>query len=157
MRTSSSRWRIVSGIVVAALAACLGLGVAGTASAETPECAGHGVPDSKISIQLWTFAEYVGFGTDAATIARLEEVLSSLSEMGYRNVEPFTLSGLSAADYRALLDKASGAALHRPLDGGFTVGTGPARRRPRPRRSVPRRQPGGDARQATAPASRRPV
>ena len=49
-----------------------------------------GVPVSKISIQLWTFAEYVGFGTDAATIARLEEVLSSLSEMGYRNVEPFT-------------------------------------------------------------------
>ena len=49
--------------------------------------------------------EYVGFGTDAATIARLETVLSSLSEMGYRNVEPFTLSGLSAEDYRALLDK----------------------------------------------------
>jgi sugar phosphate isomerase/epimerase len=63
------------------------------------------VPDSKISIQLWTFAEYVGFGTDPATIARLEEVLSRLSEMGYRNVEPFTLSGLSAEEYRALLDK----------------------------------------------------
>ena len=28
-----------------------------------------------------------------------------LSEMGYRNVEPFTLSGLSAEDYRALLNK----------------------------------------------------
>ena len=70
-----------------------------------PDCAGRGVPVSKISIQLWTFAEYVGFGTDAATIARLETVLSSLSEMGYRNVEPFTLSGLSAEDYRALLDK----------------------------------------------------
>ena len=66
---------------------------------------GRGVPVNKISIQLWTFAEYVGFGTDPATIARLEEVLSSLSEMGYRNVEPFTLSGLSAEDYRALLDK----------------------------------------------------
>ena len=32
-------------------------------------------------------------------------MLSSLSEMGYRNVEPFTLSGLSAEEYRALLDK----------------------------------------------------
>ena len=65
---------------------------------------------SKISIQLWTFAEYVGFGTDAAGTddARLETVLSSLSEMGYRNVEPFTLSGLSAEDYRALLDQSSG-------------------------------------------------
>ena len=48
---------------------------------------------NKISIQLWTFAEYVGFGEDAATIARLETVLGELSEMGYRNVEPFTLSG----------------------------------------------------------------
>jgi len=105
MKASSSRWRIVRGIVVAAVVACFGLGTTGTASAQAGDCAGRGVPVSKISIQLWTFAEYVGFGTDPATIARLEEVLSSLSGMGYRNVEPFTLSGLSAEDYRALLDK----------------------------------------------------
>jgi sugar phosphate isomerase/epimerase len=105
MRTLSSRWRIIRGIIVAALATCLSLGIAGTATAQAPDCAGKGVPDSKISIQLWTFAEYVGFGTDPATIARLEEVLSNLSDMGYRNVEPFTLSGLSAEEYRALLDK----------------------------------------------------
>ena len=105
MRKSSRRWHILRGIIVAALAMCFGLATTGTASAQAPDCAGRGVPVSKISIQLWTFAEYVGFGTDAATIARLETVLSSLSEMGYRNVEPFTLSGLSAEDYRALLDK----------------------------------------------------
>ena len=105
MRRSGSRRRVLSGVIVAFLAAFLGVGTGGTASAEAPDCAGRGVPDSKISIQLWTFAEYVGFGTDAATIARLEEVLSRLSEMGYRNVEPFTLSGLSAEEYRALLDK----------------------------------------------------
>jgi sugar phosphate isomerase/epimerase len=87
------------------LATCIGLGVTGTAIAQKPDCAGRGVPTSKVSIQLWTFAEYVGFGTDAATIARLETVLSSLSETGYRNVEPFTLSGLTAEQYRALLDK----------------------------------------------------
>jgi sugar phosphate isomerase/epimerase len=105
MRKSSRRWHILRGVIVAALAMCFGLATTGTASAQAPDCAGRGVPVSKISIQLWTFAEYVGFGTDPATIARLEEVLSSLSEMGYRNVEPFTLSGLSAEDYRALLDK----------------------------------------------------
>ncbi len=109
MKASSNRWRIIRAIVVAAVVACFGLGTTGTASAQAAAdpsgCAGRGVPVSKISIQLWTFAEYVGFGTDPATIARLEEVLSSLSEMGYRNVEPFTLSGLSAEDYRALLDK----------------------------------------------------
>ena len=105
MRTALSRGRIVRCLTVAALATCIGLGATGTATAQSPDCAGRGVPTSKISIQLWTFAEYVGFGTDAATIARLETVLSSLSEMGYRNVEPFTLSGLSAEAYRALLDK----------------------------------------------------
>ena len=104
MRTSIRRRHILRGIIVAAMAMCFGVATTGTASAQAPDCAGRGVPVSKVSIQLWTFAEYVGFGTDAATIARLETVLSSLSDMGYRNVEPFTLSGLSAEDYRALLD-----------------------------------------------------
>jgi sugar phosphate isomerase/epimerase len=76
------------------------------------------VPTSKISVQLWTFAEYIGFGTDAATIARTEEVLSRLSEMGYRNVEPFTLSGLTAEQYRALLDKYGLKASARHVDVG---------------------------------------
>ena len=105
MKGSRSRGRIVRGLIVAAMATCISLGAAGTATAQAPDCAGRGVPTNKISIQLWTFAEYIGFGTDAATIARTEEVFSALSEMGYRNVEPFTLSGLSAEDYRALLDK----------------------------------------------------
>jgi len=26
---------------------------------------------ARLSIQLWTFAEYIGFGTDAATVTRL--------------------------------------------------------------------------------------
>ena len=66
---------------------------------------GGGIPDRKIGIQLWNFAAYVGFGTDAATQARLEEVLRRLSEMGYRNVEPFTFNGLTAAQFKALLDR----------------------------------------------------
>jgi sugar phosphate isomerase/epimerase len=118
MRTASSRWRSVRAIVIAALVTCCSLGVTATASARAPDCAGRGVPVSKISIQLWTFAEYVGFGTDPATIARLEEVLGSLSEMGYRNVEPFTLSGLSAEEYRALLDKYGLKASARHVDVG---------------------------------------
>ena len=73
MRTSSRHVQILRGIIVAALALCFGLGTTGTASAQAPDCAGRGVPASKISIQLWTFAEYVGFGTDAATIERLEQ------------------------------------------------------------------------------------
>ncbi len=118
MKSSRSRGRIVSGLIAAMLATCLA--VVGPAAAAAPDCAGRGrgVPTSKISIQLWTFAEYVGFGTDAATIGRLEEVLGSLSEMGYRNVEPFTLSGLSAEEYRALLDKYRLKAPARHVDVG---------------------------------------
>jgi len=102
---SLRRGLIVRAVVVAALAACLSVAAAGTATASDRGCEGRGVPTSKISIQLWTFAEYIGFGTDAATIARTEEVFRRLRAMGYRNVEPFTLSGLTAAQYRALLDR----------------------------------------------------
>jgi sugar phosphate isomerase/epimerase len=98
--------RVLRGLLTAmVLAGCLFTGAATTAHAAQPDCAGRGVPDSKISIQLWTFAEYIGFGTDEATIERTREVFAALSEMGYRNVEPFTLSGLTAEEYRALLDE----------------------------------------------------
>jgi sugar phosphate isomerase/epimerase len=105
-------------LAVAALATCIALSAAGTATAQSPDCAGRGVPASKISIQLWTFAEYIGFGTDPATIARTEEVFRRLSEMGYRNVEPFTLSGLTAEEYRALLDRYGLKASARHVDVG---------------------------------------
>ena len=105
MRIGATSRRLTRILAVAALATCIGLASNSAASAQAPDCAGRGVPDSKISIQLWTFAEYIGFEEDEATIARTEEVFSRLSEMGYRNVEPFTLSGLSANDYRALLDE----------------------------------------------------
>ena len=103
-----------------AVAASLALVTAGPAMAQSPQrdCAGRGVPVSKISIQLWTFAEYIGFGTDAATIARTEEVFRRLSEMGYRNVEPFTLSGLTAEQYRALLHNYGLKASARHVDVG---------------------------------------
>jgi len=106
------------GLVAAVAAVCIGLGTAGTATAAPPDCAGRGVPVNKISVQLWTFAEYIGFGTDAATVARTEGVFRRLRAMGYRNVEPFTLSGLSASDYRALLDKYGLKASARHVDVG---------------------------------------
>ncbi len=111
--------RALRGLIAAAmLAACIGAHGAATASAAAPDCAGRGVPDSKISIQLWTFAEYIGFGTDAATIERPRRSCARLSEMGYRNVEPFTLSGLAAEEYRALLDKYGLKASARHVDIG---------------------------------------
>src|SRR3954451_18498603 len=107
-----------TGLWAVVLALCVSFGAANTAAAKGPGQAGRGIPDSKISIQLWTFAEYIGFGTDAATISRTEEVLRRLRAMGYRNVEPFTLSGLTATQYRALLDKYGLKARSRHVDVG---------------------------------------
>jgi sugar phosphate isomerase/epimerase len=118
MRSPRIRGRIVRVLIAAALASSISLAAAGTATAQSPDCAGRGVPDNKISIQLWTFAEYIGFGTDPATIVRTEEVFRRLSEMGNRNVEPFTLSGLTAEQYRALLDKYGLKASARHVDVG---------------------------------------
>lgn len=106
------------GLAVAFAMACICMGGAQTATAAPPDCNGRGVPVNKVSVQLWTFAEYIGFGTDQATVARTEEVFRRLSAMGYRNVEPFTLSGLSATDYRALLDKYGLKASARHVDVG---------------------------------------
>src|SRR5215211_2443331 len=59
-----------------------------------------------------------GFGTDAATQARLEQVLAFLRDTGYPNIELFTLSGLSATQMRALLDEYGIKASARHVDVG---------------------------------------
>lgn len=110
-------------VLVAVLSGLLFIGVAGTASAAPPtkasasaECAGRGVPLSKISVQLYTFAGYIGGGAGAQE--RHEEVLRRLAEMGYRNVEPYTLSGWTAEEYAALLDEYDLKASARHVDVG---------------------------------------
>ncbi|MDP9440703.1 hypothetical protein [Geodermatophilus chilensis] len=57
-------------------------------------------------------------GSDAANQARHEDVLRQLSEMGYRNVEPFTLSGFTAEHYAALLEEYGLKASGRHVDVG---------------------------------------
>jgi sugar phosphate isomerase/epimerase len=111
-------------VLVAVLSALLFIGLAGPASAAPPltkgsggaECAGRGVPLSKTSIQLYTFAGYIGGG--AGEQARHEDVLRQLAAMGYRNVEPYTLSGWTAAQYAALLDRYGLKASARHVDVG---------------------------------------
>jgi sugar phosphate isomerase/epimerase len=112
-------------VLVAAVSAVLLIGALSTVGTAAPsaaqddaDCAGRGVPTSKISIQLWTFAEFIGFADDAAAQARLEEVLSSLADMGYRNVEPFSFNGLTAEEYAALLEEYGLKASGRHVDVG---------------------------------------
>jgi sugar phosphate isomerase/epimerase len=111
MSERASRIRaVLTSIIGGAL--LLGAGAAVSAAADDTAVAGKAggecdgsIPDSKIGIQLWNFSSYVGFGSDPATQAKVEEVLSALGEMGYRNVEPFTFNGFTATEYKALLDE----------------------------------------------------
>jgi sugar phosphate isomerase/epimerase len=108
--------RLIRGLAAAALAVSVSAGVADSAMAGGKS--GRGVPTQQISVQLFTFAEYIGFGTDAATIARTEEVFGKLRAYGYKNVEPFTLSGLTPQQYKALLGKYGLKAPGRHVDVG---------------------------------------
>ena len=125
MKVVGSLRHVLRAVLFAALSAVLFAGLVGTASAAPSTeaqggcaCAGRSVPASKVSIQLWTFAEYIGFGSDTATQMRHEEVLRRLSEMGYRNVEPFTLSGFTAEQYAGLLQAYGLEASGRHVDVG---------------------------------------
>ncbi len=60
---------------------------------------------NEISIQLWTFSSYIGFGSEPENQQRLEEALAGISEIGYRNVEPYDFNGLTAREFKALLRK----------------------------------------------------
>ena len=95
--------------VLLALVLSMLLVVAGATAGSASNGGGHGkgpgIPKSKISVQLWTFASYIGFGEELENQQRLEEALAGLSEIGYRNVEPFSFNGLSAEEFKALLRK----------------------------------------------------
>lgn len=98
--------------VLVALAAALSmlLGLVGSTAAAAPgkaspdkpdhaKCSvGRNVPHSKISIQLWTFSRVIN---DVG----VEAVLAHLSDVGYRNVEPYSFHGLTPEEFKALLDK----------------------------------------------------
>ncbi|MBE2315925.1 sugar phosphate isomerase/epimerase [Solirubrobacter sp. CPCC 204708] len=109
----------IRGVVAATLAVGASVGVADTAMAGGKQGhGGRGVPTQQINVQLWTFAEYIGFEPGPAAVQRTEEVFAKLRSYGYRNVEPFSTSGLSAQEYRALLDKYGLKAPGRHVDVG---------------------------------------
>jgi len=79
-------------------------------SASSGHHGGHGkhgdkLSKNEISVQLWTFSSYIGFGSEPENQQRLEETLAGLSEIGYRNVEPYDFNGLTAREFKALLRK----------------------------------------------------
>jgi sugar phosphate isomerase/epimerase len=122
----SSRLSVLVGLaaVLAILLALVGPRVAGAQEQPSPpkadqaDCAtGRTVPASKINIQLWTFNRYVGRGDradeappgapgpEATDAERLEFVFAFLSDVGYRNIEPFSFHGLTVEEFDALAEK----------------------------------------------------
>jgi sugar phosphate isomerase/epimerase len=103
-----------------AFAGSPGASAQGKASPNKPEqanCAqGRTLPVSKISVQLWTFSRYIGGTsyvgapadaptTGSTTAERLEYVFAFLSDLGIRNIEPYSFHGLTAEEFDALADE----------------------------------------------------
>jgi len=66
------------------------------------------IPDAQISVQLFNFFYYVGFGETEEAQARQVEVLTAVADAGYTHVEPVDYThfqGLTAEEYRSLLDE----------------------------------------------------
>ncbi|MFD6444370.1 discoidin domain-containing protein [Promicromonospora sp. NPDC060204] len=82
-----------------------------TLAAPTPtttaaqECGeGDGLPDSKISIQLYTHVGELGSGTP--TPETIDRVLGEVANAGFTNVEPFNQPySMPVDDYKAILDR----------------------------------------------------
>jgi sugar phosphate isomerase/epimerase len=104
--------------ILLALVGPSGAGAQEPPKADQADCAtGRTVPASKISIQLWTFNRYINSGDRAAeappgapgpeatSAERLEFVFAFLSEVGYRNIEPFSFHGLTVDEFDALAEK----------------------------------------------------
>ena len=103
--------RLLRGAAIAGVSATIAAGAAGPAVAAPkhdksarPDCAGRGVPDSKISIQLYTLRNLIN-AAGATPAENLEEIFADLSAMGYRQVELYSLHGMTAEQLRALLDE----------------------------------------------------
>ena len=122
-RTRTRPMRLAMLLALAAAVLLLGMvGAPGAGAqgkkADRGNCAtGRTVPANKISIQLWTFNRYVergellpgapadAPGATATRAERLEYVLAYLSEVGYRNIEPYSFHGLTAEQFDALVDE----------------------------------------------------
>lgn len=74
-----------------------------TTAAET--CgADDGLPDSKISIQLFTHVGELGFGTPSPET--IDRVLGEVANAGFTNIEPFSQPySMPVGDYQAILDR----------------------------------------------------
>jgi len=80
------------------------LGSSAVASAQRAPSMGEGLPVGQTGMQMFNFSRYIN-GTPAEQKAKVEEIFAMLQSKGIRVVEPYSLHGMSATDFRALADK----------------------------------------------------
>src|SRR5689334_1416121 len=90
-----------------AVVAATGVAVLATSSAahaQRPASLGDGLPVGQTGMQMFNFSRYIS-GTPAEQKAKVEEIFAMLQSKGIRVVEPYSLHGMSAEDFKALADK----------------------------------------------------
>jgi len=80
------------------------LGTSAVANAQRAPSMGEGLPVGQTGMQMFNFSRYIN-GTPAEQKAKVEEIFAMLQSKGIRVVEPYSLHGMSATDFRALADK----------------------------------------------------
>ncbi|MDA0184587.1 sugar phosphate isomerase/epimerase [Solirubrobacter phytolaccae] len=65
---------------------------------------GEGLPVGQTGMQMFNFSQYIN-GDAAQQKTRTEEVFAMLQSKGVRVVEPYSLHGMTATEFRALADK----------------------------------------------------
>jgi sugar phosphate isomerase/epimerase len=65
---------------------------------------GNGLPVGQTGMQMFNFSRYIS-GTPAEQAAKVEEIFAMLQSKGVRVVEPYSLHGMTATQFRTLADK----------------------------------------------------
>src|SRR3954470_9235782 len=74
------------------------------ASAQRPASMGAGLPVGQTGMQMFNFSRYIT-GTPAEQATKVEEIFAMLQSKGIRVVEPYSLHGMTATQFRTLADK----------------------------------------------------
>jgi sugar phosphate isomerase/epimerase len=101
MKGISRRARTCAVVAVTGVAV---LGSAGLANAQRPASMGAGLPVGQTGMQMFNFSRYIT-GSAAEQKTKVEEIFAMLQSKGIRVVEPYSLHGMTATDFRALADK----------------------------------------------------
>ena len=101
MKGISRRARTCAVVAATGVAA---LATSAAAHAQRPASMGAGLPVGQTGMQMFNFSRYIS-GTPAEQKAKVGEIFAMLQSKGIRVVEPYSLHGMTATEFRALADQ----------------------------------------------------